>query len=489
MASYVDNEDVYEDWIALPEYQNGTYEAFKKAIQGNHPELEESEKGTMAKLTTVTRHYDGVRRSELSILRRFGIAFKREAEKLLQDPALVTNLELSQKYLSTLDGEFEAAVRSKMEGGDLDAIIGQPPAGRLIRRGDRLKYSEVIKIAEHLAEKWFGHAPTVRAGMGNNHDVRSGSVDRRIKQENDDRFDHLSVEMAHVKDALVVQEKMLKTFENSMAETLRVMKQDLQPRGQRNFTTSDGMSAPSGCFFCSGAHNEADCEEKQKYLLNNFIIMQDRRIKLPNGQDLPFYGPGKNKKQRIDEHYRRQGIDTSKAKPAAQMLSELLGDMSMTGSGGAEYENYDTSADEALSANVQRMMARRANFGHSGPTFGQNAGYSQPMNSGYPAMIPNQHSGMTTPYGRDLPPHQPQFAQTAIGMPAHSIAQQAGPGPVGNLGLPKGMDLGQFVQFLDFARQYPGPNGSSSGQDAQQFQILTRRAAKADGQQPQQPNF
>ncbi|KAJ7052900.1 hypothetical protein C8F01DRAFT_1090256 [Mycena amicta] len=315
-------------------------------------------KGTMKRLLNVIREYDGTRRSDLGPLRRLGYLYIWEADKLLIEPAVITNRELVSHYFGTLGASFEAAVRSAMDGPDLTRIIGDPEPGRTMRRGDRLTYKEVIKVAEYLADQFLG-------------------IDN-------DQLNQFSAEIAGVKDMITVQgnktEQTLSKWESSLENSMRVMKQELQARQREVGPSGEFQSgAMMGCHFCGGSHVIVKCTVKDQYILLGYIVVEDRFLKFPGGMDtggmrrccnvqimvanlisylggvkrktahqprgqmlwtcaqlhlvdiascpqwdIPFFPGAKTRKDRVDEFYKRRGVDTSLGKPKSQMYSSQV---------------------------------------------------------------------------------------------------------------------------------------------------------------------
>ncbi|KAJ7053670.1 hypothetical protein C8F01DRAFT_1329289 [Mycena amicta] len=357
VMEYLDNDAVYDQWESLESYVGGTFTEWEKAIIALYPELEDVEKGTMKRLLNVMREYDGTRRSDLGPLRRLGYSFIREADKLLIEPAVITNRELVSHYLGALDASFEAAVRSAMDGPDLTRIIGDPAPGRTMRRGDRLTYKEVIKVAEYLADQYSGVDSNSRSPPAGNRREESREVQPRFKREVDDRLNQFSAEIAGVKDMITVQgnkmEQTLSKWETSLENSMRVMKQELQPRQREVGPSGEFQSgAMMGCHFCGGSHVIAKCTVKDQYILLGYIIVEDRFLKLPGGMDIPFFPGAKTRKDRVDEFYKRQGVDTSLGKPKSQMYSSQIEQDAIYGDMIGQF--YESSADEILSANVQR---------------------------------------------------------------------------------------------------------------------------------------
>jgi hypothetical protein len=78
-------------WKVLATYSAGTFEEFLKEIYKSYPEIDDQEVGTLEALYKLCKLNQGIQVSEEGKLRRFGILFKEQYQKLIQAPSQITN--------------------------------------------------------------------------------------------------------------------------------------------------------------------------------------------------------------------------------------------------------------------------------------------------------------------------------------------------------------------------------------------------------------
>ncbi|KAJ6456031.1 hypothetical protein C8R47DRAFT_1082547 [Mycena vitilis] len=110
VLSYLTDEETHEQWQRLHHYKTGAFSAWIEEIEELFPELEDAKVGTLSRLKKICSEYQGIKPSELGLVRRFSVSFSNEADKLLQAPASVDNGQLVDWYLEVLDERFAEQV-------------------------------------------------------------------------------------------------------------------------------------------------------------------------------------------------------------------------------------------------------------------------------------------------------------------------------------------------------------------------------------------
>ncbi|KAJ2934217.1 hypothetical protein H1R20_g2869, partial [Candolleomyces eurysporus] len=131
-------------WIQMDKYKTGTYEQFKSQVLGFHPEALRQAKGDISHLRIVCVPYVGTKRKHYDSLIEFHLKFRHEAGKL--ENTIVSNRELAELYLGTLDEDFRDQV--------LEALAlenGNDKEKDLVRGAEPLKWGKYLEKAEHLA--------------------------------------------------------------------------------------------------------------------------------------------------------------------------------------------------------------------------------------------------------------------------------------------------------------------------------------------------
>ncbi|KAJ7797723.1 hypothetical protein B0H13DRAFT_1934049 [Mycena leptocephala] len=102
-------------WMSFNSYNSGTFEDFLNEIYESYPEVKLDRSGSQNRFREICENYKGVNATTEGLLRRFGVEFNIEVEKLLKAPASITNVAAVGKYLETLDPNFARAIRSQIE--------------------------------------------------------------------------------------------------------------------------------------------------------------------------------------------------------------------------------------------------------------------------------------------------------------------------------------------------------------------------------------
>ncbi|KAF8131331.1 hypothetical protein K438DRAFT_2113697 [Mycena galopus ATCC 62051] len=306
-----------------------------------YPEVEDMAQGSLDKLFDICRLNRPIHRSELGKLRRFSLAYQNEAEKLLKGNAQVVNKQLVEWILATLDDSFASELEQAMNQQAIAAFANPVPnpAGGPLRRGDKMPYESVLKIADYIADNWSGRsamaelmssgrtASTATSPFGGS---SSGFIpSAKVKTEHSERFETFANELAQMKDLALLQEKRFqenfKKMEGAIENSVKLLNQsirgppphmEIQQAGQSlkpedRALTRDlrrGGSGGGPCYFCSGPHFVRECIEKDEYISLGWILIDNGLIKLGNGGWIPKFPESSSRKDKVDEHYRKLGM-------------------------------------------------------------------------------------------------------------------------------------------------------------------------------------
>ncbi|KAF7348909.1 hypothetical protein MVEN_01411200 [Mycena venus] len=511
LLEYLDHIDTREQWEKLPTFDAGnTFESWKTAILRLYPEIEDMASGSLTKLEEICRENRPISRSELGKLRRFAMAFTNEAEKLLTKSALIVNLTLVEWILWVLEPTFASELENSMNQAAIIAVThplpqppapagqppvaGQPPPSGLQledRRGDRLPYKQVLRMADLIADNWVGRTARNNLVGGSRASALVGTTITTvpvgvpetvtIKTEFSDKMDTFASELAQLKDTSVLQEKRLtdsiKRVESSIENSMKLLSQTIRGKPPHQEITSAGQSMRpeerqvtrefgshrerGPCYFCNGPHLVNECTIKDEFIDLGWIVVENGLIKLGNGNWIPRFPEGPSRMQKVEDHYRKQGItrDSANVKRVNMMQTFYSehGYAAPTYFDPLEHSRvdhlYDTHDDEVRSAQVQQLKARyqappQNNYvpiaqNYQAPSFQSSTGIQVPM---LPPGIAGQQPAL-------------QFQQIPHTQNTAPNAQPAG-----------GVDLGQLIQLLNALK---GENPA-----AQEQFVATRKEAE-----------
>ncbi|KAJ6600454.1 hypothetical protein DFH09DRAFT_1302927 [Mycena vulgaris] len=247
----------------LATFGNGTLDEWIEEMEGLYPEIQDLEVGSLENLRLICREHALLTKASEGLVKRFGVAFVTEANKLLKAPAIVSNRELVEYYLAVFESGYANEIQVMMNymtlwgsgllknatttptiaavtGGGTAANTAGTAAGTggaatgtgvaqgttagtvvpviaaVKRREDSLPLEEVIGIAEGIARTHStgalvamnqiaaGKAPTATESL-----VLSDPSVPKIKQEFNDKLESFANDIAQMKDREVLREKRL----------------------------------------------------------------------------------------------------------------------------------------------------------------------------------------------------------------------------------------------------------------------------------------
>ncbi|KAK0215926.1 hypothetical protein EDD85DRAFT_798552 [Armillaria nabsnona] len=106
--------DTEEEWKSLDKYSAGTFAKFKGAIIKNYPEAQDTESGTINRLTCITCSFKNLGLDEWKEYLKFKRKLLTEARKLEKPPLIITNQELVTKFLEALSPMFRENVSERL---------------------------------------------------------------------------------------------------------------------------------------------------------------------------------------------------------------------------------------------------------------------------------------------------------------------------------------------------------------------------------------
>ncbi len=524
LLEYVDHSDIREQWEKLRTFKDPiTFAKWKEEIVELFPEIEDMAQGSLSKLNNICQNSTPISRDELGKLRRFSLAFENEAEKLMKGSALVVNLNLVEMILKVLDPVFAEELENTMNQAAIVAIYHPVVAAAgqanglsfLDRRGDRLPYKQVLKMADHIANNWVGRSSKRLLNGGSRSDLTAGlgmgmvpiapSETVKIKQEIANRLDTFAGELAQIKDSADVRERRLgeslKRLESSFESTIRQLSQSssnfnqtsrqLPPHmdqsaptqkqrydhnqehnhGSRSGTGHDhahsGGAGP--CFFCNGPHYVNECDKKDGFIDRGLVIIENGLIKLGNGNWIPKYPEQLSRMQKVEDYYRK--IDGGKNLPPVQQANMVQTFYSGHSQGSfSQYDPYhedrvgnyyDTLDDEIRSAKVQQVSRLRA----------ANQMLEGSSKQSYQVPAVPMSSPQVPIMGTNMAQIMPQFQQIPYTQEVQPVVQSNVPVvPVNN-----GVDLNQLIQFMNILN-----SSNRTGTPVQDQMVMTRGGSRTD---------
>lgn len=348
LGKYADQESE-EEWTALEGFEAGrSWNDFKTELLDNYPEAAEAERGTPYRLRKLCRETTDIQLGDLVTLFKFRRAFMAEAKKLSQPPAVMSNRELVEMFLSCLSGAMASAVLQYLGASVRDRhlkgkqAVAEGEATRTWRRPeDRYDLEEVAKAAIELSEGSQGIFALLNKNS-RNPGIERPTGERGVLMFNQppgvnkewvQKLEELAGTQALDRDKMNLTDKKIDERFNSlesMIKTLLAKEQGVTSQERpmersdekRAYETSGNMNSHQAyapkqwgksldnerCFYCGKmGHFQADCEELKGQIRSGQLkVNQEGRLRLRDGSHIPGGPGGSTIKERVDKHNARR---------------------------------------------------------------------------------------------------------------------------------------------------------------------------------------
>lgn len=297
---------VEEGWKTLDGYK-GTYEEYKRSILDDYPEVIALKRGSIAKLEQICKEHQRLSEEDLDDILQFKRQFRAEATKLTQDPPLLANHTLVEKFSRALVTEFRDRVFTQLEANrrtdehvrmnlkklelDKNNILTSPTHNR---PEDKFTLDQVIRMTEQLARgRNPGQSTFLEATVEKNRPVESPI---RIKTESFDLplMEEIRAQMANMKDTQEINrremQEMRRVIQQSQAQNQQLAQmaaalpatqsmeaqapyqQQYRPAYSNNRFQVSNLQSNWKCFYCGQeGHQFKDCPSKEAHMKMGYI--------------------------------------------------------------------------------------------------------------------------------------------------------------------------------------------------------------------------
>jgi hypothetical protein len=333
IGKYADQESE-EEWKALETYDgDATWDEFKDELLENYPEAAAAERGTPARIRQVCKEANGISLGDLDALYAYRRTFLAEAVKLKKPPAVMSNRELVELFISGLSVPLaqtllqylgsttahDAKLKGKMKTEP--GIVGRRPE-------DRYDLEEVCKAAIQVSSNAQGMLQ-LSGKWGKNDRREMTMVQTATGDDFSSKLESLEESQAIEKDRLTVINKQLDSKLDGLESLMKALMaqqqgttaatyvQNFNPGGTGSgpaVTQQKWTKNPRGmeCFGCGGDdHFQDRCEKIAHHLrLGNLKLNSERKVCLPDGSRVPNIPPGANLIERMERFYTNKPSQT-----------------------------------------------------------------------------------------------------------------------------------------------------------------------------------
>jgi uncharacterized coiled-coil protein SlyX len=294
--SYVDSQ-TRADWTGFAEFAATvpSWSDFKDRLRKEYPQLITGEQGSVKALTRICGSYRPISLGEEERLLEFKRRFTIEANKCLKDPPIISNRELVDMFVDTLDATFKETLDNRLSvtgGRRTDKHGTQIPAGDL-REEDPYDWTVVVETAVKLASgktlqrskdsRSSPRASTATTGRQVS-TTGSGGVKREVSEFTSTITETITHELgliaAQMKDSMVVHEKQMKALVESFKNT----------GPSRNPGQSAGPPPPKRliCFYCGKlGHGWNFCQARDEDVKAGRIRIEENKAYFADRTPIP----------------------------------------------------------------------------------------------------------------------------------------------------------------------------------------------------------
>ncbi|KAK7452232.1 hypothetical protein VKT23_012337 [Stygiomarasmius scandens] len=293
----------------LPSASGSSWDAFKKDLQGCYPETAASAKGSKAKLKSIVEKHRLVPYGSIDKMLAYNRAFKLEAKKLLEPPALISDPEAVELYLRGLEDKLVEEIYREVRRSPEDTTERRLEAPFTL--------AEIIAAAETVALKYAGR-PAPRSSIKRYEETHSlPSSEKRRKSEENSEYES---KLSRVLDTLQLTSRHL---EESTTANIRKQDQVLEVLNKiaRGGMSSGGIASVSTmarasqrqyrCYICDDPeHLVRGCPDYQRFIQEGWIKRDGAGLIIyKDGVLVPESSLGESRKDKILKYVKAKGWD------------------------------------------------------------------------------------------------------------------------------------------------------------------------------------
>jgi hypothetical protein len=285
-VSYVE-PSIRDEWSSFAEYTTPNWTGFQARLKKEYPELVLDEQGSVSALRSLCGRFKHISQYDEERLLDFKRKFSALANKCLAAPALVTNRELVEMFVGSLDKHFQDNLNTRL------STSGTLRAGAMVRDEDPYDWTEVVTKAVDLVSgksisKAFKTETTESTSRSVPAQVKRESVERSIDRGHSD----LREEIAIIKDTLAINQKSMQSFMDSMKATIQSKVSRPASSGSYNQGQSrqnnEAGAGTSRCFYCyENGHRWVICPSKDQDQKDGKIKVDGNQLRFADGSPIP----------------------------------------------------------------------------------------------------------------------------------------------------------------------------------------------------------
>jgi hypothetical protein len=286
-VSYVE-PSIRDEWSSFAEYITPDWTLFIARLKREYPELVLDEQGSVSGLRSLCGRFRHISQYDEERLLDYKRKFTAIANKCLSPPALVTNRELVEMFVGSLDKNFQESLNNRL------STSGTLRAGAMVRDEDPYDWTEVISKAVDLVS-----GKNLSKAFKTDHaESTSRSIPAQVKREPMERsidrgHSDLREEIAIIKDTLAINQKNMQGFMDSIKATIQSTK-PARPVNSGSYNqgqprqNNDANAGASRCFYCyEMGHRWVVCPAKDQDQKDGKIKVDGNQLRFADGSPIP----------------------------------------------------------------------------------------------------------------------------------------------------------------------------------------------------------
>lgn len=295
-VSYVE-PSIRDEWSSFEEFTTPDWEGFKQRLKAEYPEIVQEEKGSVSALRSLCGRFKHISQYDEERLLDFKRKFSMMATKCLTDPALVTNRELVEMFVGSLDKNFQDSLNNRL------STSGTLRGGNKVRDEDPYDWTEVVKTAVELVSgktiaKAFKADSAESVTRATPAQVKREPSTSQLEQED------WRAEMASLKDTMDIRFRSIQSFMDSQRSAAPRPSRPAGNSGYGQQQSSQGNDDYSSgkCFYCyETGHRWMNCPVKDQDIKEGKVKLIGRELRYGDGSPIPREN-GMSMKAIIEKH-------------------------------------------------------------------------------------------------------------------------------------------------------------------------------------------
>lgn len=334
-----------QEWLENDAVKTGTWKEMKESLLKGYPESSNHERGSKSRLWQLVEDSSLIPRRAYQKLVAYIRAFNLEANKLMKEPAILSNSDAIKYFLHALEDKFRDQILENVEANENNLALAKR------RPEDPYTLSEIIHCADDLGKSFVGGMYSMEEGpSGYKPEPSTSRAYPRTKNVPPPKHEHADewgnkISLSSDKHDLEIrrlEQKVENFFEKDMSQKQAMNSQldklvmmAAQNNNQLGMSVNQlanlpTMSAPRMnrfnkqvtaveylCFLCNDpSHRMGNCPHLADFLNKGWLVPRNdgtNRVMMKDGGYIPREDGKESRKDKIEKIAKEKGWDQTNA--------------------------------------------------------------------------------------------------------------------------------------------------------------------------------